>query len=58
MFSVSPAKRSRKDGLAGTITAIGQSIASALSPGVALPLCNMRYVTQVCRISIIYRVYS
>ena len=31
MFSASPAKRPRKDGLADTITAVGQSIASALS---------------------------
>ena len=32
MFSTSPAKRPRKDSLADTITAVGQSIASALNP--------------------------
>ena len=47
MFTVTPAKRPRRQALSDTLTAVGQTIASALTPGAGRPRESETEVEQV-----------
>ena len=47
MFTVTPAKRPRRQALSETLTAVGQTIASALTPGAVRPRESETEVEQV-----------